>query len=161
MSSRCFRRSALGLSSFLLSSFALGSEPLDAQQAIPRDSAEVVEVIERYHAALALGDTATVMALLTADAVVLESGGIETREEYRSHHLPADIEFARAVPRERGPLRVHVNGTGAWAASTSVSKGSYRDREVNSLGAELVVLRRTDDGWRIAAIHWSSRNGRS
>lgn len=155
------RRVAFALAALFLASFALGSEPLHAQQASPGDSAEVVEAIERYHAALAAGDTAAVMSLLAPDAVVLESGGIETREEYRSHHLQADIAFARAVPRERGPIHVRVAGDMAWAASTSVSRGTFRDREINSQGAELMVLRRTDDGWRIEAIHWSSRNRRS
>jgi hypothetical protein len=31
---------------------------------------------------------------------------------------------------------------------------------VNSTGAELMVLRRDGDGWRIVAIHWSSRTRR-
>lgn len=151
----------LALAVLLVSPLTLGTQQLQAQQASPGDSAAVVEVIERYHTALAAGDTATAMSLLAPDAVVLESGGIESREEYRSHHLPADMAFAKAVPRERGPIQVRVNGNTAWAASTSVTQGTFRDREVNSQGAELMVLRRTDNGWRIEAIHWSSRNRRS
>jgi len=159
MSIPVLRRLALAM--LLLSSPSLGSQQLQAQQTSPGDSAAVVEVIERYHAALSAGDTATAMSLLSPDAVVLESGGIESREEYRSHHLPADMAFARAVPRERGPIQVRVNGNTAWAASTSVTQGTFRDREINSQGAELMVLRRTDAGWRIEAIHWSSRSRRS
>lgn len=151
----------LTLVALLLSSPSLGSQQLQAQQTSPGDSAAVAEVIERYHAALSAGDTATAMSLLAPDAVVLESGGIESREEYRSHHLPADMAFAKTVPRQRGPIQVRVNGNTAWAASTSINQGKFRDREINSQGAELVVLRRTDDGWQIEAIHWSSRNRRS
>ncbi|MGH2604385.1 MAG: DUF4440 domain-containing protein, partial [Dehalococcoidia bacterium] len=84
-------------------------------------------------------------------------GGIEYREEYLGGHLHGDIAFARAVARERGPIAVSIHGDVAIATSTSVSRGEYRDRAVNSAGAELMVLRRTPDGWRIAAIHWSSR----
>lgn len=138
-----------------------GHQRLLAQEASPGDSAAVVEVIERYHAALAAGDSATAMSLLAPDAVVLESGGIESREEYRSHHLAADMAFAKAVPRERGPIQVRVDANTARAASTSVTRGTFRDREIDSQGAELMVLRRTDRGWRIEAIHWSSRNRRS
>lgn len=149
----------LGIS--LLLALGLYSAPLSAQQRAPADSAAVVEVIERYHAALASGDTATAIALLAPDAIILESGGIESRAEYLSHHLPADMEFAKAAPRERGEIRVRVHGNTAWAASTSISRGRFRDREINSQGAELMVLHRTADGWRIEAIHWSSRNRRS
>lgn len=122
------------------------------------DSAEVVHVIESYHTALARADTAAAMALLAADAIILESGGMETREEYRSHHLPADMAFAGAVPRERSSIVVRVHGNTAWAASTSTVRGTFRDREIDARGAELMVLRRTSDGWRIEAIHWSSRS---
>lgn len=124
------------------------------------DSAAVAETVDRYHRALAEGDSTTALSLLAEHAIILESGGTETRAEYRSHHLASDIAFARAVPRERGPIHVSVRGDVAWATSTSVSRGIFRDREIDSSGAELMVLVRTAEGWRIAAIHWSSRNRR-
>jgi ketosteroid isomerase-like protein len=122
------------------------------------DSSEVVAVVRRYHAALAAGDSAAALSLLAPDAVILESGGVETREDYRAHHLPADIGFARAVPSERSDLRAVVRGDAAWVSSTSTSRGEFRGRQINSRGAELVVLSRELDGWRIRAIHWSARN---
>lgn len=121
------------------------------------DSAAVVAVIDSYHRALATGDSVAALALLAADAVILESGGVETREEYRGHHLPGDIGFARAVPSKRGAVLVVVRGDAAWASSTSTTQGEYRGRQINSSGAELVVLSRETDGWKIRAIHWSSR----
>ena len=124
------------------------------------DSIEVAKVVRAYQQALGAGDSATALRLLTADAVILESGGMESREEYRSHHLPSDIEFARAVKSTDGPLSVKVRGDVAWVASTSTAEGQFRGRPVNSLGAELMVLTRTAEGWRIAAIHWSSRSRR-
>jgi len=122
------------------------------------DSAEVAATVERFHAALTKGDTTGAMALLALDAIILESGGIETREEYRSHHLAGDMNYARSVKSERGPIRVTVRGDVAWASSTSTSKGQSRGRAINSAGAELMVLTRTASGWRISAIHWSSRS---
>ena len=121
------------------------------------DTAAIVAVVERYHEALARGDSATALSLLAPDAVILESGGVETRAEYRSHHLPGDIAFSRAVRRERGPMRITIQGDVAWVSSTSTTRGEYRGRPVNSAGAELMVLSRESDGWRIRAIHWSSR----
>jgi ketosteroid isomerase-like protein len=120
------------------------------------DSAAVANTIQRFHAALAAGDSAGAMALLAPDVEVLESGDRETRAEYRAHHLAADIEFARAVRSQRGPVRVRVRGEVAWATTTSVTRGEFRGRAVDSAGAELMVLVRTPAGWRITAIHWSS-----
>jgi ketosteroid isomerase-like protein len=121
------------------------------------DSAAVADVVGGFHDALASGDSARALALLAPQARILEGGGVETVEEYASGHLPADMAFAAAVPRERGPLQVVVHGDVAWAMSTSVARGTYRDREIDSRGAELVVLSRHEEGWRIEAIHWSSR----
>ena len=132
-----------------------------AASAPANDSAAVAAVVHEYHQALASGDSTAAMALLAADVVILESGGMETREEYRSHHLQSDIAFARAVTSDRGPIAVVVRGEVAWASSTSTTRGQYRDRTINSAGAELMVLTRTPNGWRISAIHWSSRTVRS
>lgn len=121
------------------------------------DSVAVASAVGAFHQALASGDTATALDLLAPDARILEGGGIETVEEYASHHLPADMAFAAAVPRERGPLSVQLHGDVAWAMSTSRATGTYREREIDSRGAELAVLIRTDAGWKIQAIHWSSR----
>ncbi len=122
------------------------------------DSAAVAAVVERYHHALEEGDSAAALAQLAEDAVIVESGSIESRQEYRSHHLPADIAFSRAVKETRSPVRVVVRGDIAWTTATSTTRGKYRGTTVNSTGAELVVLSRTVDGWKISAIHWSSRN---
>lgn len=121
------------------------------------DSAAVVATVGRFHAALAAGDSSGALALLAADAIILESGGIETRDEYRSHHLPGDIAYARSSKSTRGPLHVTVRGDVAWASSTSTTTREGRNGVVNSSGAELVVLIRAGAEWRISAIHWSSR----
>jgi ketosteroid isomerase-like protein len=125
------------------------------------DSSDVAAVVARYHSALASGDSAAAIALLADDAVVLETGSVETKSEYRSHHLPADIEFARAVPAQRSPIVVRVRGDVAWASSTSTTQGEFRGRAINSSGAELMVLSREQGGWKIRAIHWSSRTRRA
>ena len=125
------------------------------------DSAAVVAVITKYHAALAAGDSAAALELLTHDAVILESGGVETRDEYRLHHLPADINHAKAVHGTRSQVRVQIHHDIAWTASTSSSQGEMNGRAINSVGAEMMVLVRTPSGWKISAIHWSSRQRRA
>jgi ketosteroid isomerase-like protein len=127
-----------------------------AGAAPPSDSTAVARTVERFHRALAHGDSAVVLELLMPDATILESGRSETVAEYRAHHLPADIEFARAVKGMRTPARVTVRGDAAWTVATSTARGVFRGRPVDSAGVELMVLTRSPDGWHIAAIHWSS-----
>ena len=45
------------------------------------DSAAVVTAVQSFHSALAEGDSATVLDLLSADARIVEGGGIETRAQ--------------------------------------------------------------------------------
>ena len=131
--------------------------PLTAQTA-SADSAAVVTAVQSFHSALTEGDSATVLDLLSADARIVEGGGIETRAEYRSGHMRGDMRFASAVSREIGSIRVVVLGDVAWATSTSVTQGEARGRNIDSRGAELMVLTREADGWKIRAVHWSSRS---
>src|SRR5688572_10249383 len=70
------------------SSAASVGSPAQSSATTQADSASVVALMERLHAAMTAGDSATIMALLAPDAVILESGGVETRAEYQSHHLP-------------------------------------------------------------------------
>jgi cyclophilin family peptidyl-prolyl cis-trans isomerase/ketosteroid isomerase-like protein len=114
-------------------------------------------VVDGFHAALAAGDSAGALALLAPDAIVLESGDLETRAEYAAHHLAADITFTKTVPSTRVTTQVYQEGDVAWVTSVTTSRGTYRDRPIASQGAELMVLSRTEAGWRIRAIHWSSR----
>jgi ketosteroid isomerase-like protein len=130
-----------------------------AGHAVPTasDSAQVAALVAGFHEALAQGDSTAALALLAPDVVIVESGAVESLAEYRTRHLPADIAFARAVKAERVPRQVTVAGEVAYSVATSASRGAYRNRAVDSLGAELIVARRTAQGWRIAAIHWSAR----
>lgn len=121
------------------------------------DMAAVEKTVRSFHEALAAGDSNGALQLLAPDVVVLESGGLETREEYQSHHLAGDIEFAQVVTTRRSAIQVTVSGDVAWASSTSETQGNFRKRAVNSTGAELMVLSKTTKGWVIRAIHWSSR----
>ena len=130
---------------------------LPATAAAP-DSAAVAAVVLQFHAALEAGDSLAALELLTADAVILESGAMETREQYRAGHLRSDIAFAQAVPSERSAIQVVVRGDAAWATSTSTNRGEFRGRAVDSVGAESMVLVREPQGWRISRIHWSTRS---
>ncbi|MDQ3082547.1 MAG: nuclear transport factor 2 family protein [Gemmatimonadota bacterium] len=125
------------------------------------DSAAVVAAVHSYHDALSTGDSARALTILANDAIILESGGIESRSEYRAHHLSSDIAFAKAVKSVRSPLKVIVAGNAAWTAGTSTTVGQFNGRAINSVGAESMVLTKTRNGWKIRSIHWSSRNRRA
>ncbi len=128
---------------------SLGEEPAG-------ESGAVARVLETFHSALTRGDGKAAMDLLASDAVILESGSLETRAEYEAHHLPEDIQFAQTTHSLRSDVRVEIDGNTAWLTSRSLTNGSFEGKPVNSSGVELAILTKTAAGWRIRAIHWSS-----
>jgi ketosteroid isomerase-like protein len=141
----------------LLISLSTGSviaEPVSA------DSAAITTAVENFHRALIQGDCAAALAALSEDALILESGSSQTRTEYERGHLAEDIAFASATKTERSPLIVRQEGNVAWTIATSKTTGTFQGRKVDSAGVELMVLTKTESGWRIRAIHWSNREAK-
>ncbi|MEP6590447.1 MAG: DUF4440 domain-containing protein [Gemmatimonadota bacterium] len=124
------------------------------------DSVAVVRVVNQFHERMLAADTAGAAALLAPELVVMEGGAIERRADYLAHHLPADIEATRAAPSQRTLVHLTATTEMAVVASSSRTTREVRGQPMESTGAELMVLRRTVEGWRISAIHWSSRSRR-
>jgi len=124
-------------------------------------TAEAIATATRFYDLLGRGDSAAAARLLAPDAVVLESGDLETRAEYLADHIGADIEFAKAVPSKRTIRQAVRLGSVVWLATTSTSTGTFENRPIDSSGAELMVLSKSESGWRIRAIHWSSHKRRT
>ncbi len=113
--------------------------------------------VEAFHKALVAGDSTAVTSLLLPEAVILESGHRETREEYVGHHMKGDMRFLRAIKRTVLHRDADQTAAMAWVATISRLEGTYRNRPIRLESAELMVLKRQNGRWRIAAIHWSSR----
>jgi ketosteroid isomerase-like protein len=114
-------------------------------------------VVEAFHAALAAGDSASALDLLHPDVLVFEQGAAEDLQEYRSHHLAADIRFASQTTRHVIEPRAAIRGDVAIYTARTHTVGRVGSRDIDSNGVETMVLTLTDQGWRILHIHWSSR----
>lgn len=148
----------LPLPSLLVGAACLAVAITASAQAPDDEAAAAQAVVRSFHDALRRGDARAAQALLAADAVILESGHMESREQYLQHHLGADIEFAKAVPATVTRSDATVSGNTAWVRAVTSSQGTFRNRRVKLSGAELVVLTRTPGGWEIRAVHWSSHD---
>ena len=155
----------LGSGLLLIASFATPALAQHAKHPAPPAgplstvSREAATVVDAFHAALERGDTARASALLASDALIFESGRAErSKAEYASHHLAADTAFAKAVRRVVTRRTGHADGRLAWIATETATKGTYKDRPINSTGVETMVLEREGKAWRIKHVHWSSAN---
>jgi ketosteroid isomerase-like protein len=125
--------------------------------AAPHDEADIRAVVEGFYGAMKTGDTAKAMQYIAPDALFIEGGRLETREQYETNHLPNDIEFESQVTGVRSPLRVSFDGNTAWVIATTEYNGKFEAEPVSFVSAQLMVLTRNNGEWRIRSIHWSSR----
>ena len=118
---------------------------------------QVTAVLESFYGAMKTGDKSAAMRVIAPDAVFVESGTLETRSQYEADHLPADIEFERQVSGKRSPWRVVFHGDAAWVIGTTEYEGTFDNKPVNFVSAQLAVLTSESGNWLIRSIHWSSR----
>jgi ketosteroid isomerase-like protein len=120
------------------------------------DAAAITATVESFHKALFDGEPDRVMSLLLPDALIVEAGTVQTRDEYRREHLAEDIAFARAAPSTQRDVVVRQEGDVAWVTSTFRVTGTFQEKPIDNIAAETVVLTKAPAGWRIRTIHWSS-----
>lgn len=114
-------------------------------------------VAEAFSRALEAGDATAAQTLLLPDVLIYESGGQESSAaEYSGHHMKGDMAFLAAVKRERISQSSGGRGDSAWVATRSRLSGTYKDKEIDIVSTESLFLTRTEGGWRIAHVHWSS-----
>ena len=155
---------AMAAAPFLLAAAHPGAAPASApsdpaeQSAVPALNT-AVGTIDAFHAALKRGDTKSALSFLSEDALIFESGAVESsRAEYESHHLKSDAEFSAVTSRTRVSERVTEAGDMASVMRVEIIKGTFRGRPINSRSIETMLLRQTNAVWRIVHIHWSSAN---
>lgn len=125
------------------------------------DSAAVEAAVRRtvqgFKEALRSGDSEAALAFLAPELRVYEAGHGETLKQYGSGHLKADIAYLKDVVSETTWDDVVPGNKLALYLSESHTRGTFRGREVNRQGTETIVLVRSEKGWLIRHIHWSSR----
>lgn len=129
-----------------------------AQLAIDPAAGDAVAVVERFSSALTSGDLTAAAAELDPSVLVLESGGAEhSRDEYLAGHAKSDAAFLKAAHVTLKRRVAQANGDLAWVGSESEIHAMKGEEMLMIASTETMVLRKTDHGWKIAHIHWSSR----
>lgn len=121
-------------------------------------SPTAAETVDAFHAALAAGKKDEALNRLAPSVVVFEGGHAEnSRREYASHHLSADMRFAQAVDRTLTNRTVRKPSDDVRVVlSATRTSGTFREKEIALTGRETMVLVQRDGAWKITHIHWSS-----
>jgi ketosteroid isomerase-like protein len=125
---------------------------------LPVTAATPTEVVGEYHAALASGNGAKALSLLSPSVQIFEGGYAEkSKDEYAGHHLPADMAFAKTVSRKVLKGSERISGDQAVVMQETDTQGTHNGAAVHMIGTETAVLEKKGDGWVITHFHWSSR----
>ena len=127
-------------------------------QAVSAPKDGPVFALNSFHAAINSGDRQTVMAALSPDVLIFESGGVErSRAEYASHHMKSDMAFLAQMGHDQISQAASEQGDTAWIVTESRIYGRYKEKDIDIVSTETAVLKRGADGWKIVHLHWSSR----
>lgn len=128
---------------------------------LPLYAATPTETVAAFHAALANGKLEQASAFLSPEIQIYESGFVErSRAEYAGHHLPADIEFAKATSTKLLKQKERIDGSLAVVLQETETTGKYKGNSVHLFGTETAMLEKQDEKWVIVHIHWSSRKSK-
>lgn len=131
-----------------------------ATTALPAGAADAAAVVDRFQQLLAKGNTTAAAELLDPVVLIFESGHAErSRAEYASHHLKEDAAFMKTATLRPLSRIGDVSGDIAFIATESSLK-SNGAKPVDLVTTETMVLKRTPQGWRVAHVHWSSREAK-
>lgn len=124
---------------------------------VSADAGEAVAAVDAFTAALKSAKLEDAKALLDSEVLILESGGSErSRDEYMAGHAAADATFMRSVSQQLRYRKASREGNFAWVATQS-DLTAIKDGKLSvTSSTETMLLRKTDSGWRIVHIHWSS-----
>ena len=130
--------------------------PASAQAPAAPEGPSPAEIVDTFHDALKAGERRKALEQLTVDVLIFEQGRQErSRTEYARNHLAEDIAFASATTRAVSKRAVKVQANVAWVTSLNRTRGTFKDRAVDFVSDETMILVRVGGKWRIAHIHWS------
>ncbi|ALN61924.1 IS3/IS911 family transposase [Lysobacter antibioticus] len=135
-----------------------GKHTPPANSDVPAAAKPALETVERFSSALQSGDLAQAGSLLANEVLILESGGAEhSREQYLGGHAAHDAAFLKTARVRVLRRTARAEGDLAWVGTENEVHSSADEKPTILLSTETMVLKRTQSGWRIVHVHWSSR----
>lgn len=138
------------------SSFAHGKKEDKSNQVMVNTDTKVGEVVAELHTALRSSDEATIRSILADDVLIFEGSGAErSLEEYASHHMKSDMKFLKNMDTELLERNIMIHGDIAVSSSRSKMTGKYKNKDFNKVTVETLILKKSNDGWKVIRVHWS------
>lgn len=130
------------------------SEDLPLEDMAAAGPSQIADMVGQ---ALKTENAAALEALFLPSVIIAEGGAAERSfEEYASHHMISDMAYVGATTAQTVKRDVIDQNGLAVVVTESLITGRFREKDVRNRLMETLTLQRTDAGWRIAHVHWSS-----
>ncbi len=134
-----------------------GGFPVYVQDVSPQAN-EAAAAVDAFAAAMKAMDLELMAQALSPEVVILEGGKSErSRDEYLGHHAVADAMFMQSAQVINRYRKARASDNFAWVATESIIEISKDGEQKKLHSTETMLLEKSDSGWKIVHIHWSSR----
>ncbi len=133
-----------------------GDKDISGAAAMPSMEGPVA-VVDAFQSGLRSSNVDQVMATMMADAIIVEGGSAQSPADYAGHHMVSDMAYVSAIETKLVKRDVIAGDRLATVISELRMHGTYKDEAIDNQLIETMVLKNTDQGWRIAHVHWSSK----
>lgn len=113
------------------------------------------QAVTEFHRALKSGDRQKAISLLDEHVVIFEGGVERSAQQYAAHHMQADMQYLATINTQLLEHSVTANNNLAYSFAISQVTGRYKEKDLNYQSLESIVLRFTNNEWKIVHIHWS------
>jgi len=132
--------------------------PLGAQSGA-NDSLAVIETVQRYYAALRVGDTAMVARLLSPKFIFIQRGEVRNLAGMRGEDgIDGLLRWHQQTLRSPGTAHAGITPAMAYAWTTTEFSAKSRPDLFKGVEVELFVLTRRREAWMIEAVHTSLKD---
>jgi uncharacterized protein (TIGR02246 family) len=124
------------------------------------EAQRIEELLKAYDVAFNAKDLDKLATFYHPDVTIYEGAGVNNGwADYRDNHLGPELKAFENLEFGHSNRRVHMMGDrGAMAISEYFIKAKMKDRLLDNVGRETLVLERQPDGnWKIRHSHTSGR----
>lgn len=151
----------MGFNTTASAQVGVGTAPVTTQPPMVRIAPaanDAVQVVNNFMAALSTGNLAATRDFLDPGAIVIHNGSIRgSRDEYMAQQAKADADSLQKTQRQLLRRDARAGAAFAWVVSEKLFRTQAGGKASLLSTSETMLLAKTDAGWKIVHIHWSSR----
>ncbi len=116
-----------------------------------------IQTLDKFRKAIISGDRVLAGKELTQNAYIMQAGERATRDQFIYKHIIPECEYVYSVNQKVEERIVRQMRDVAWISSIYLVTVTHEDgNSISRKLAELAILKKRNEQWKIDMIHWSN-----